>query len=102
MELRINRQTRAGHFSTSMGEAIQMRETREQRTAEDERVFEGYRRWGYLAANLDPLGFLMPLTHPELIVDGPAAAAARKFYCGTIGAEFEHIDNRERRRWISD
>ncbi len=31
-----------------------------QKSAEDERVFEGYRRWGYLAANLDPLGFLTP------------------------------------------
>jgi 2-oxoglutarate dehydrogenase E1 component len=73
-----------------------------QRTAEDERVFEGYRRWGYLAANLDPLGFLTPVTHPELVVDGPAAAAARKFYCGTIGAEFVHIDDTQRRRWIAE
>ena len=73
-----------------------------QRTPEDERVYETYRRWGYLAANLDPLGFLQPITHPELIVDGPAAATARKFYCGTIGAEFEHIDDTARRRWISD
>src|ERR1019366_5088274 len=102
MELRINRQTRAGHFSTSMGEAIQMRETRERRSAEDERVFEGYRRWGYLAANLDPLGFLTPLKHPELIVEGAAAIEARKFYCGTIGAEFVHIDDTARRRWIAE
>ena len=41
-----------------------------QKSAEDERVFEGYRRWGYLAANLDPLGFLTPVVHPELIADG--------------------------------
>src|ERR1700686_5500879 len=73
-----------------------------QKSADDERVFEGYRRWGYLAANLDPLGFLTPITHPELIVDGEAAAAARKFYCGTIGAEFEHIDDTDRRRWIAE
>ena len=74
-----------------------------QKSAEDERVFEGYRRWGYLAANLDPLGFLTPIVHPELIVDGEAAAAAaRKFYCGTIGAEFVHIDDTERRRWIAE
>jgi 2-oxoglutarate dehydrogenase E1 component len=79
-----------------------MRETREPRSAEDERVFEGYRRWGYLAANLDPLGFLTPVEHPELVREGPAATAARKFYCGTIGAEFVHIDDPGRRRWIAE
>ena len=73
-----------------------------QKSAEEERVFEGYRRWGYLAANLDPLGFFMPFVHPELIVNGEAAAAARKFYCGKIGAEFVHIDDTERRRWIAE
>ncbi|MGH9681295.1 MAG: 2-oxoglutarate dehydrogenase E1 component [Candidatus Acidiferrales bacterium] len=73
-----------------------------QRSTDDERVFEGYRRWGYLAADLDPLGFLTPVVHPELITEGEAAAAARKFYCGTIGAEFQHIDDTARRQWISD
>ena len=73
-----------------------------QKSAEDERIFEGYRRWGYLAADLDPLGFMTPIVHPELIVTGEAATAARKFYCGTIGAEFVHIDETERRRWIAE
>src|SRR5712692_8826679 len=73
-----------------------------QRNVEHERVFESYRRWGYLAADLDPLGFLAPVEHPELVRDGPATAAARKLYCGTIGAEFLHIDDPERRRWIAD
>src|SRR5258706_5668930 len=73
----------------------------EEKSAEVERVFEGYRRWGYLAADLDPLGFLAPVEHPELIHDGPAATAARKFYCGTIGVELFHIDDRERRHWIA-
>src|SRR3984957_20567623 len=73
-----------------------------QKSDGDERVFEGYRRWGYLAANLDPLGFPTPIVHPELIAVGEAAAAARKFYCGTIGAEFVHIDDTERRRWIAE
>src|SRR5579862_9023156 len=72
-----------------------------QKSDEDEHVFEGYRRWGYLAANLDPLGFLTPIVHPELAATGEAAAAARTFYCGTIGAEFVHIDDTERRRWIA-
>src|SRR5579863_8998564 len=82
--------------TTAMPEVIM------QKSAEDERVFEGYRRWGYLAANLDPLGFLTPIVHPELVAAGEAAAAARKFYCGTIGAEFVHIDDTERRRWIAE
>src|SRR5579862_8234297 len=73
-----------------------------QKSDEDEHVFEGYRRWGYLAANLDPLGFLTPIVHPELAATGEAAAAARKIYCGTIGAEFFHIDDTERRRWIAE
>ena len=79
-----------------------MPEATSQVSVETEQVFEGYRRWGYLAANLDPLGFLTPIVHPELILDGDAAAAARKFYCGSIGAEFEHIDDPVRRRWICE
>src|SRR5882762_11567535 len=79
-----------------------MPEATVQKSAEHDRVYESYRRWGYLAADLDPLGFLAPVEHPELIRDGPAAAAARKFYCGTIGAEFVHIDDPERRRWITE
>ncbi len=70
--------------------------------AETERVFEAYRRWGYLSADLDPLGFLAPIGHPELPVEDDAAAAARRFYCGAIGAEFSHIEDPERRRWIAD
>src|ERR1700682_1700928 len=73
----------------------------EKKSAEHERVFEGYRRWGYLAANLDPLGFLAPIEHPELVREGADAAAARKFYCGTIGAEFVHIDDPDARRRIA-
>jgi 2-oxoglutarate dehydrogenase E1 component len=79
-----------------------MPEAKLQRNTDDERVFEGYRRWGYLAANLDPLGFLAPVVHPELVTEGEAAAAARKVYCGSIGAEFQHIDDTARRQWISE
>jgi 2-oxoglutarate dehydrogenase E1 component len=79
-----------------------MPEAIEQKSVEQDLVYESYRRWGYLAADLDPLGFLEPVEHPELVRDGPAAAAARKFYCGTIGAEFVHIDDRERRSWIAE
>ena len=35
-------------------------------SVERERVFEAFRRWGYLEASLDPLGFLEPLKSPDL------------------------------------
>src|SRR6202022_4175880 len=33
---------------------------------------------------------------------GEVAAAARRIYCGTIGAEFMHLPQPERRRWIAE
>src|SRR5512146_184547 len=68
--------------------------------AERERVFDAFRRWGYLQADLDPLGLFRPQPHPELRLSGPAAEEARHYYCGSIGAEFAHISDPERRRWI--
>jgi 2-oxoglutarate dehydrogenase E1 component len=64
-------------------------------------VFDAYRRWGYLQADLDPLSSQArkPLV-ADLDFDGAAAAEARRYYCGTIGAEFMHIPDPERRRWI--
>ncbi|HXX43804.1 MAG TPA: 2-oxoglutarate dehydrogenase E1 component [Candidatus Acidoferrales bacterium] len=67
-----------------------------------ERVWESFRRWGYLQANLDPLGDLEPVAVPELDVTGPEAEAARRVYCGTIGAEFMHTPDRERRVWVQE
>ena len=67
-----------------------------------ERVWDAFRRWGYLQANLDPLGDLEPVAMPELDVTGPEAEAARRVYCGTIGAEFMHIPDRERRLWVQE
>jgi 2-oxoglutarate dehydrogenase E1 component len=67
-----------------------------------ERVWESFRRWGYLQANLDPLGDLAPAPMPELDVTGPEAEAARRVYCGNIGAEFMHIPDRERRLWVQE
>ena len=43
-----------------------------------------------------------PSPMPELDVTGPEADAARRFYCGTIGAEFMHIPDRERRLWVQE
>ena len=66
------------------------------------RIWDAFRRWGYLQANLDPLGDLQPVELPELAVSGADADAARKIYCGTIGVEFMHIPDPERRRWIEE
>src|ERR1700685_4302095 len=65
-----------------------------------ERVWDVFRRWGYLQANLDPLGDMAPVAMPELEVSGAEAEAARRVYCGTIGVEFMHIPEREKREWI--
>src|SRR5271168_3293781 len=65
-----------------------------------ERVWDAFRRWGYLQANLDPLGDMAPVAMPELEVTGAEAEAARRVYCGTIGVEFMHIPEREKREWI--
>jgi len=65
-----------------------------------ERVMDAFRRWGYLQANLDPLGHFAPLSHPELDISG--ADAARRVYSGSIGVEFMHIPDPERRQWIQE
>jgi 2-oxoglutarate dehydrogenase E1 component len=67
-----------------------------------ERVWDAFRRWGYLQADLDPLGDLKPVAMPELDVSGPEAEAARRFYCATIGVEFMHSPDREKRQWIQE
>ena len=69
-------------------------------TLEKEQVFDLFRRWGYLEADLDPLGFFKPELYPDLDLRGPDAEQARRYYCGTIGAEFMHLPDPERRRWI--
>ncbi|MFZ0792309.1 MAG: hypothetical protein WAM65_00980, partial [Candidatus Korobacteraceae bacterium] len=56
-----------------------------------ERVLDAFRRWGYLQANLDPLGHFAPLAHSELDISGDTADAARRVYSGSIGVEFMHI-----------
>jgi 2-oxoglutarate dehydrogenase E1 component len=65
-----------------------------------DRIFDAFRQWGFLEADLDPLGFLQPETRPELRFEGPLAEEARRVYCSTVGAEFMHIADPERRRWI--
>jgi 2-oxoglutarate dehydrogenase E1 component len=69
---------------------------------ERERVFDAYRRWGYLEADLDPLGFIRSVPHSDLPTEGEFAQEARRVYCGTVGAEFMHITDPARRRWIQE
>ena len=71
-------------------------------SADRERIFEAFRRWGYLEADLDPLGFLKALKSEDLDFSGPDADAARRIYSGTIGADFMHLVQPERRKWIAD
>jgi 2-oxoglutarate dehydrogenase E1 component len=72
------------------------------RSAQDrETTFDIFRRWGFLQATLDPLGqFLPPEPFPTPVEDSPDAEEARRYYCGSIGAEFMHIPSPEKRAWI--
>ncbi len=66
-------------------------------------IVDIFRRWGFLQAQLDPLGRLPPLPHPELdSLSGPVAEAARQVYCGPIGAELMHMPDPVRRRWVAE
>ena len=68
-----------------------------------EPTFDAFRRWGYLQAQLDPLGqYLQPLPVPELDLDNEFAAEARRAYSSAIGVEFMHIPQRDRRLWIAE
>jgi len=66
------------------------------------RVFDAFRRWGYYEATLDPLGVFQPQKLADLELTGEAAEEARRIYCGNIGAEFMHMPEPERRRWIAE
>jgi 2-oxoglutarate dehydrogenase E1 component len=67
---------------------------------EREKVFDAFRRWGYMQAQLDPLEHYAGEENPDLRLSGPAADEARRIYCGTIGAEFMHMPDPERREWV--
>src|SRR5467141_1622428 len=68
-----------------------------------ERIFDAFRRGGFNEANLDPLGFFGPFPQPDLEgLTGETAQEARRIYCGTVGADFMHLPEPERRRWIAE
>jgi 2-oxoglutarate dehydrogenase E1 component len=68
-----------------------------------DRQGDSFRRWGYLQADLDPLGRLAPFAHPELDELGGADAERwRSIYCGPIGAQFTHIPYPDRCRFIAE
>src|ERR1700677_5045048 len=72
---------------------------------ERERVFGLFRQFGYLEAELNPLGLLPPQPHPDLHFgdnENEWAEEARRIYCGSVGVEFMHIADPERRRWIQE
>jgi len=69
---------------------------------ERERVFGLFRQFGYLEAELNPLGLLPPQPHPDLEIDNEWAREARRIYCASVGVEFMHIADPERRRWIQE
>ncbi len=68
-----------------------------------EQVFDAFRRWGYLQAQLDPLQQYLPAQSlEELKQTGEFADQVRAVYCGTVGVEFMHMADPERRRWIQE
>jgi 2-oxoglutarate dehydrogenase E1 component len=74
----------------------------DQQSVERERVFDLFRRWGYMDANLHPFGGPIAGGYPEVRISGEAAEAARRIYCGSVGAEFMHLPQRDRREWVQE
>jgi 2-oxoglutarate dehydrogenase E1 component len=70
-------------------------------TLADTTVLDAFRRYGYLEAQLDPLGRLPPVRVPDLALDGPEAEQARRIYSGPIGVEFMHIPDPRVREWVA-
>src|SRR5438045_591287 len=89
--------TRQSKTGNSAGTALM-----ERPNGDRDRFCAAVRQWGSLHADLDPLGFLPPVPHPDLQLEGEIAEEARRIYCGTVGVEFMHIPDPERRRWIQE
>jgi 2-oxoglutarate dehydrogenase E1 component len=88
--------------SNSRTTALKSATSHEQGDESRERILDVFRHWGYLQADLDPLGRLRPALASELDAAGERGSFARRFYCGAIGAEFMHIPEPDRRSWIQE
>jgi 2-oxoglutarate decarboxylase len=105
-------------------------QTREQATKEAKviELINAYRVRGHLIADIDPLHAMPVLYHPELdietysltiwdldrefITDGLAGTDSatlreildilQRAYCGKVGIEYRHIQNKEEKLWIRD
>ncbi|GAC1673609.1 MAG: hypothetical protein PVS2B2_07020 [Candidatus Acidiferrum sp.] len=97
-----NRTTLEEEKTVKTSKAAKKAATANGRHEDLDRVFDAFRRWGYFQATLDPLGFFAPVNHPDLRLTGPVAEQARHIYCGTVGVEFMHLPEPERRRWIAE
>lgn len=67
---------------------------------------DAFRRSGWRAAGLDPLGIAVPEAPPELDpalygLDPADAEPLRRAYCGAIGWEIGHVQDRARREWLA-
>jgi 2-oxoglutarate dehydrogenase E1 component len=62
---------------------------------------DAVRRWGHLAARIDPLGRIPRTLHPALQAAGPRAARILPAYTGALAVEFMHVPFPERCRWIA-
>ncbi|MGM0583525.1 MAG: thiamine pyrophosphate-dependent enzyme [Pseudomonadota bacterium] len=74
-------------------------------SARERMLVEAWRRHGWRAARLDPLG-LAPRERPEgLSPDGPGLEALRErleaVYGGALGWEFGHVQDPERAAWLA-
>jgi len=68
---------------------------------------DAFRRWGYLSANLDPLGRIPAYEHPDLAEAVAGASEAdvdrwRSVYAADLGFEFMHMVERDRVDWVRD
>ena len=67
---------------------------------------DAFRRWGYLAADLDPLRRLDPYVHHDLAQaiansGDDQIGPLRSTYCGTLAVEFMHMLDHERVAWVA-
>jgi len=73
-------------------------------------LVSAYKRFGHLAAKLDPIGLSAPQYVAEIdpknhgLTQAEAASTIAKLnliYCGSVGSEFEYINNQAEKDWLS-